>query len=182
MAGVWRGELGRARTRCAREEGGEFSSFSFSHAFLPRLRAVVFLFLEPSAVSGKVKLCKLMVKRRGDWGFRPHSSRLHSLSSHALLSIYCDAKAKCETARSVLSVQLDPLISTSLSLQVASKPTLLASSILNVYISCRNFATCATKRRHSPFCPCANESRCCIGKSVIFLAFLKTIIYGAVIK
>ena len=44
--------------------------------FFFRLRAVVFLFLEPSAVSGKVKLCKLMVKRRGDWGFRPHSSRL----------------------------------------------------------------------------------------------------------
>lgn len=139
-------------------------------------------FLRAKCSEWKRKLCKVMVKRRGDWGFRPRSSRLRSLSSHALLSIYCDAKAKCETARSVLSVQLDPLISTSLSLQVASKPTLLASSILNVYISCRNFATCATKRRHSPFCPCTNESRCCIGKSVIFLAFLKTVIYSAVIK
>ena len=92
-----KGLKGRIRARknamCARGRG-EFSSFSFSRAFFFRLRAVVFLFLEPSAVSGKVKLCKLMVKRRGDWGFRPHSSRLRSLSSHALLSIYCDAKAK----------------------------------------------------------------------------------------
>ena len=93
-----RGLKGRIRARknamCARGRRRVFILLLLARFFFFRLRAVVFLFLEPSAVSGKVKLCKLMVKRRGDWDFRPHSSRLRSLSSHALLSIYCDAKAK----------------------------------------------------------------------------------------
>ena len=56
------------------------------------------------------------------------------------------------------------------------------NTCLNVYTSFRNFTTCATKRRHSPFCPCTNDFGCCIGKSVIFLAFVKISIYIVVIR
>ena len=149
MAGVWGGELGRARTRCAREEGGKLSSYFLAGAF----HAGSFFF------DANLKSYKQHWKRRRQVSEQcdPSWVSLIVVNLH-YLKVLC--RSDTEKWKDLFTLIKIPW-----------------NAWLNLYISFRNFATCATKRRHSPFCPCTNEFRCCIGKLVIFLAFLKTIIF-----
>ena len=96
----WKGRIrARKNAMCARGRRRVFILLLLARfprrLILYRLRAILEPILEPSAVSGKVKLCKLMVKRRGDWGFRPRSSRLRrSLLTRALNLLWLKSKIR----------------------------------------------------------------------------------------